>query len=113
MALSAVRCVSSEEESSEAARAPLRAGGEATHARIMTYEGNFDGSFGLEDDSGACVPGDTQVSRSVQGTVDSFRVIRDVDYTSFNLPDACYSRETLQRCPKAPILKTFGDTFNH
>jgi len=91
----------------------FRDGGEVKLSTLMTYEGNFDGFFGLEFDSGGCIPDATHVSRGVQGTVDSFRAIHSVDYTHFNLPDICYSRETLQRCPKAPILKIFGSTFNN
>ena len=91
---------------------PFRDGGEAKLSKLLTYEGSFDGSFGLEHDSGGCIPDTTHVSRGVKGTVDSFRTVQSVDYTNFNLPDVCYSPETLQRCPKAPILKTFGSTFN-
>ena len=70
----------------------------------MIYKGAFDGYFGVAPALGsadACVSGETHASRNMTGHITSFRTVPNVDYTKFNLPDACYSRETLARtCPR-------------
>ena len=79
---------------------------------LMTFKGTFDGSFGVPAQSSACTQ-DTGSSRSVTGSISSFRAVSVVNFTRFNLPKSCYSRATLQKCPKAPVLKSFGSTINH
>ena len=81
------------------------------NGRLMTFKGTFDGTFSVAAESNAC--SDAGSSRSITGSISSFRAVPVVNFTRFNLPQSCYSRATLQKCPKAPVLKSFGSTINH